>query len=226
MTSWSPAQLLGRQQDHLVPLNERHWLHRDVYAPWQALQDAARADGIDLQLASSFRSFERQQAIWNGKCRGERPLRNRANQLVSIESLTEQGILEAVLAWSALPGASRHHWGTDLDVYAPAMLAGQPLQLEPWEYQAGGPMAALGDWLDARLGTFGFFRPYRQDRGGVAIEPWHISHIETATPAMHQLTPALLEQALQHADLALKTVVLSQLEEIYQQFVVNIDSYD
>ena len=24
---------------------------------------------------------------------------------------------DAILLWSALPGASRHHWGTDFDVF-------------------------------------------------------------------------------------------------------------
>ena len=226
MSHWTAAQLLGQNRDHLVRVDERHQLHHRVLPPWQALQQAANADGIDLQLASSFRSFDRQLAIWNGKCTGERPLKNRANESVNVADLKEGDILDAVLAWSALPGASRHHWGCDLDVYSPRMLAGQPLQLEPWEYQAGGPMAELGRWLDERLGDFGFFRPYRQDRGGVAVEPWHISYAEVSVPALAELTPEILRQGLASADIALKQTVLAQLDSLYQQYVVNIDPHD
>ena len=44
-----------------------------------------------------------------------------------------------ILRWSALPGGSRHHWGTEIDIFDPDLLPqGQSLQLEPWEYESGG----------------------------------------------------------------------------------------
>lgn len=217
------AELLGQAQTHLVRLDNDHQLHRGVIAPWRSLQQAAAADGINLQLASSFRSFERQLAIWNGKCSGRRLLRNRQNNPVTAAHLTPDELLDTVLAWSALPGASRHHWGCDVDVYAPEMLQGQRLQLEPWEYQPAGPMAELGLWLDENLAAQGFFRPYASDRGGVAIEPWHISYREIAVPALSQLTPGLLVDALQATDIALKETILTRLTSIYQHYIVNIN---
>ncbi len=91
---------------------------------------------------SSFRDFERQLAIWNGKCRGERDLldRGRASGWMPA-ALDQDALVSAILLWSALPGASRHHWGTDMDVIdAAAVPAGAAVQLEPAEYAPGGSL--------------------------------------------------------------------------------------
>ena len=82
----------------------------------------------------------------------------------------------AILLWSALPGASRHHWGTEIDVIDRAALRpGQHAQLIPAEYCAEGVFGGLDRWLTEHAGAFGFFRPYDRDRGGVQPEPWHLS---------------------------------------------------
>lgn len=39
---------------------------------FQCLQQSAAKHGFNLQPASSFRDFQRQQAIWNAKFYGER----------------------------------------------------------------------------------------------------------------------------------------------------------
>ena len=58
--------------------------------------------------------------------------------------------MRAILHWSALPGASRHHWGTEIDVIdRAALLHGQLAQLVPDEYAADGVFAKLGLWLSA-----------------------------------------------------------------------------
>jgi len=49
--------------------------------------------------------------------------------------------VRAILHWSALPGASRHHWGTEIDVIDRAALAdGRKAQLIPAEYGADGSL--------------------------------------------------------------------------------------
>ncbi|SPY94009.1 D-alanyl-D-alanine carboxypeptidase [Proteus mirabilis] len=65
--------------------------------------------------ASFIRSFERQLAIWNGKFEGTRPVLDAESQPIDIQTLSEGQRCEAILKWSALPGASRHHWGTEID---------------------------------------------------------------------------------------------------------------
>ena len=48
-----------------------------------------------------------------------------------------------------LPGASRHHWGHDVDIYdAAAMPEGYQIQLTPEEVEGAGIFAPMHDWLD------------------------------------------------------------------------------
>jgi LAS superfamily LD-carboxypeptidase LdcB len=144
---------------------------------------------------------------------------------LDIATLSERDLAFAILRWSALPGASRHHWGTDVDVYdAAARPDGYEVALVPREVDPGGMFAPLHAWLDERIavdGAFGFFRPYDRDRGGVAPERWHLSHAPTATRYERLLTPALLRATVAPADLRLKGVVLAHLEEIVERFVAN-----
>ena len=60
-------------------------------------------------------------------------------------------------------------------------------QLVPAEFARNGPFARLDAWLAANMGTFGFFRPYTTDRGGVQPEPWHLSFAPVAEAALAAL---------------------------------------
>ena len=85
--------------------------------------------------------------------------------------------------------------------------------------------APLHEWLDVRIATgtaFGFYRPYDRDRGGVAPERWHLSYAPIATDYARVLTPTLLQDTIAGADMLLKDVVLEQLDEIYERFVINV----
>lgn len=215
---------LGLTEYHLARVNSNkrpHQLHSKIVDDWQALVMHAKQDGIDLTIASGFRSFERQKIIWNNKANGLRPVNDVNNQPLDIDTLTDEQLLFHILHWSALPGASRHHWGTDIDVYAPSMLD-KALQLEPWEYDTGGPMETLGRWLTDNLKDHGFFRPYQTYNGGVAREPWHISHIEQSEQLSDTLSLALLTQCLDTQDIGLKQPVLANLDDIYNRYIINV----
>lgn len=136
--------------------------------------------------------------------------------------LTDDEKVKAILRWSALPGASRHHWGSDFDLYdRDALPEKTQLQLEPWEY-LNGHQTPFYLWLKEHLTDFGFFFPYRQDLGGVACEPWHISHHETANDALELLTLDILRQELESSSIYGKQVVFAELEKIYTQYITNI----
>jgi hypothetical protein len=84
--------------------------------------------------------------------------------------------------------------------------------------------AALHEWLDSRIAkgtSHGFFRPYDRDRGGVAPERWHLSHAPVAREHGRLLTPTLLRETLECADMRLKDVVIRDLDEIFERFVTN-----
>jgi len=219
-------QVTGRTREHLVELSDpRCSLHRDVAGSYLAMRAAAAADGIDLAAFSSFRDFDRQLAIWNGKFRGERPMQDRAGKTLEPLALTPADRVTAILWWSALPGASRHHWGTDFDVMDPGMLpAGYRLQVIPSEYGPGGPFERLTSWLDEHMHGFGFFRPYSTDRGGVRPEPWHLSHAPVAARAQEALSLDGLREVLSGAEIEGKEYVLEALTENFASYVVNVDT--
>jgi LAS superfamily LD-carboxypeptidase LdcB len=189
-------QLTGLDEAHLVTLADGHRLQSEVVRALTALQSDARNAGFELAIASSFRPFCRQLAIWNGKVDGTRPIHDDQGRPVSIESLSRTEQLHAILRFSALPGTSRHHWGTDLDVYDSAAVPPEyPLQLSPAEVAAGGVFDRLHCWLDARLAageSHGFFRPYGKDRGGVAPERWHLSYAPLSVACAAQFSSAAL----------------------------------
>src|SRR5258707_15675488 len=103
-------ELTGRATTHIVQRDDlRAGIHRDALEPFLALKAAAAAAGIDLQIASGFRDFAAQVRIWNMKYRGERPLYDAAGNVRDHASLNASGLVEGILYWRALPGASRHH---------------------------------------------------------------------------------------------------------------------
>jgi LAS superfamily LD-carboxypeptidase LdcB len=199
-------------------------LHYEVVASFFAMRDAAASAGIDLIARSSFRDFDTQLSIWNRKWQGERPILDRQGRALDRAALADADVVDAILHWSAVPGGSRHHWGTDIDVVdAAAVPLGYAVQLIPQEYAADGIFNRLTEWLDANMRSFGFFRPYRTDRGGVSPEPWHLSYAPVALPALEELSLSMLRQVLEASAIAGKPYVLARLPEIYTRFLLAID---
>src|SRR5712671_758071 len=138
-------EITGRARGHIVALEEpRCALHYEAIASFLAMRDAAAREGIAVGARSSFRDFATQITIWNGKWRGERPLRNRGGELLERKQIADRDMVDAILAWSAVPGGSRHHWGSELDVVDTlAIPSGYEVQLVTEEYTANGVFARL-----------------------------------------------------------------------------------
>jgi LAS superfamily LD-carboxypeptidase LdcB len=219
------AELTGQARTHIAAVADPECLlHRQVVAPFLNLRRAAQADGIDLAAVSGFRDFARQLTIWNGKFSGERAMFDAAGAKLDAQSLTPRERVAAILQWSALPGASRHHWGTDLDlVDRRVSAAGYEIKLTRAEYAPGGPLAALDLWLTAHAPRFGFFRPFQGERSGVQPEPWHFSFAPIAETARRRLSAQVLRTAVAAAPLQGKDIVLEQLDELHARYVARID---
>lgn len=219
-------ELTGRTRSHVVQRDDLGAaLHADALPAFLAMRGAAAAAGIDLTIASAFRDFAAQQRIWDLKFRGERPLYDAQGNVREHAALSESELVEAILCWSALPGASRHHWGTEVDVYdRAAMSEGYRLRLLPEEAAPGGVFHRLHRWLDAHMHEFGFFRPYATYRGGVLPEPWHLSYAPVSANATGALSVTLLEATVRESDILGKAVVLERLAEIHARYVDNVDA--
>jgi LAS superfamily LD-carboxypeptidase LdcB len=216
------AHCLGLDESHLIQLPDSpHRLWPATAVAFMAMQQAARADGIKLTLASSYRSFDRQLLIWNEKFTGLRPVLDADSRPLDVTALNDEARIHAILRWSALPGTSRHHWGTDMDIYAPDLLpSGQTLQLEPWEYSPSGYFADLTRWLDSHMQEYGFCRPFAHDHGGVAVEPWHLSDSSESLRMSQFLTLEALAACLQQSAIAGKACILAHLPALWQRYIL------
>jgi LAS superfamily LD-carboxypeptidase LdcB len=233
-----PPKKVSRDFGHLTGVADGHLcsaaetalvgvpIHAEVVSPFLQLREEASAAGFDLTILSGFRAFERQLSIWNRKASGELPVLDSDAKPLEIHRLSQRELAFAILRWSALPGASRHHWGTDLDVFDEAARPeGYEIELVPEEVNSGGMFGPFHDWLDRRMDAsqaFGFFRPYDRDRGGVAPERWHLSHAPVADSLERELSIDVLRETIEAAEIELKEVILENLEEIFERFVTNV----
>ncbi|GAB4188762.1 MAG: hypothetical protein Tsb002_15250 [Wenzhouxiangellaceae bacterium] len=112
---------------------------------WGRMHQAARADGIELQVVSAFRSVDYQCGI--------------------IRRKLEQGQSAAqIYQVSAAPGFSEHHTGRALDLSTPGAAV-----LET-EFAATDAYA----WLRQHAQRYGFSESYPRDNPHrLAWEPWH-----------------------------------------------------
>jgi LAS superfamily LD-carboxypeptidase LdcB len=219
-------ELTGRAATHVrEALAPGVRLHAGAIDAVNALREASAVAGHDLSIVSSFRDFERQTGIWNRKYRAEQPVYDRTGRALDVKAMSGPERVRAILIWSALPGASRHHWGTDFDVYDRSAVPPEYRpELTVAEYTGSGPFVRLNEWLAANLGNHGFFRPYRTDRGGVSPEPWHLSYAPLSGPALQALTLEVLTEALEGSDLEGREHVRALLPEIYDKYVVSVDT--
>jgi hypothetical protein len=218
-------QVTGRVATHVRDVADPPCvLHPRAAEALLAMREAARAAGIDLYVASAFRDFNHQLAIWSAKFNGRRPLLDPSGATIVHAQLHENALIDAILIWSALPGASRHHWGSEVDVLDAAALGpGERAQMVAQEYGPGGRFERLTGWLDSNMGQFGFFRPYATWQGGVRPEPWHLSCADVSVPALEVLSLEVLREAVEEADMPGKQAVLARLPELYQRYVLNVD---
>ena len=219
--------LFGKTTEHLVSLEgTKFFVHKNMVLDFLRLQKDAAIDGFDLQIISGFRDYERQLKIWNLKASGQRTLIDDQERPLEFAKLSPTEIMYAILRWSALPGCSRHHWGSDIDVFNAKTQTAEEVKLVPSECINEGPAASLHEWLDLKMSTksaYGFFRPYATDRGGVSPERWHLSYEPVSRQCMSAFTSSLFKKNLEDSDLLLKETLLDFADEIFQRYIQNID---
>ena len=221
-------ELTGRARSHVVQCDDLGAaLQRDTLESFLTMRDAAVRAGLAIEIVSSFRDFSAQQNIWDRKFLGERPLYDANGGVVEHARLNDEELIDAIVCWSAVPGGSRHHWGTEIDVIDRAALPeGYRVRLLPEEAAPGGVFHRLHRWLDENSASFGFYRPYRAYRGGFFPEPWHLSYAPVSAVALKLLTPEVFEDAVRASSMLGRERVLSRIGSIYRQYVANVDMHE
>jgi LAS superfamily LD-carboxypeptidase LdcB len=214
-------------------LQERFLAEPATVGAFDRLTKRAAAAGFDLRVASAFRDYDRQTEIINQKWTGARPVKDVVGLPLLRENVSDLAWLEAILRFSALPGTSRHHWGTDLDIWdAAAVCVDYQPALEPSEYEQDGVFAEMTFWLDALISADdaeGFYKPYNTDYGGVAPEAWHISYRPVASALQKQQRVDLCwplwrgeadPEGNRHEALAMLALLEPHADDLFTRFVL------
>jgi LAS superfamily LD-carboxypeptidase LdcB len=217
--------LTGRARAHVRQYAQPRFAARpEVAAAFLGLREAAARDGIDMLPIASWRPFEAQARNWNRKFSGEAALYDCAGRPRDYAALAPPDIVRAILNWTGLPGATRRHWGTDIDVFdRAAQPPGYRTRLLPDEAGPDGVYAHLHAWLDVHAERFGFFRPYRTHRHGMCPAPWHLSYAPSAMAALAALDVDMVARAVRASDLLGRDLVLDMLPALFREHVLDVD---
>ncbi|MBX2967311.1 MAG: M15 family metallopeptidase [Cyclobacteriaceae bacterium] len=166
--------LLGKfnqnQDERFVQLDDQYtrgsargaYLRKETYEAFVKMAEAAKVDGVTLVIISATRNYLQQKAIWERKWTAD------------TESKSDVDRAKKILLYSSMPGSSRHHWGTDMD-----------LNNLNNEYFDSGEGLKIYEWLKAHGHEYGFCQPYTaktDGRTGYEEERWHWSYTPLSIP--------------------------------------------
>jgi zinc D-Ala-D-Ala carboxypeptidase len=135
------------------------YLLKATYGSYKKMADAARKEGVSLKIVSAGRNFEMQKGIWERKWNARRE-----------KFKTDEETALDILKYSSMPGTSRHHWGTDLDINS----------VDPAYFRTAKGKKEL-EWLEKNARNYGFCKTYNDktisNRTGYSQEDWHWSYL-------------------------------------------------
>ncbi len=208
-----PDQLVGlRKPDDMItdPKTGKQAVKPAMEAFWKLREKAAK-DGWELVLVSGYRSFEGQRLLWNRYFK----------RATKDETGDDQKMVKTVMRYTSVPGFSRHHWGTDLDI-SEKTLRGQ--LLTPDE-EISSRVLDFYHWMEVNAPRFGFCKVYRGKKGIIADEPWHWSFWRLAVAYQHQLeTLPSLEKFLRTKGVEGGQYIHGHIGEILQWQALSVDA--
>lgn len=163
------------------------YLRKQAYEAFQEMYEAALKDGVHLKIVSAARPFAHQKSIWEAKWTGARLVGGK--DLSKTLPNAKDRALE-ILTYSSMPGTSRHHWGTDIDLN----------NLENSWFEQGNGLK-IYNWLKDNALVYGYcqtYTPKGADRPyGYEEEKWHWSYLPIALDMTQQY-----EKRIQDTDIA------------------------
>lgn len=184
-------QLIGKGNPDIVGDSYTSKMHKEAKKAFLKMKKAAAEENIQIEVVSAYRSFERQKQIFEGKY-------NRFTQ----QGLSPTEAIEKIIEYSTIPGTSRHHWGTDIDIIDGN--APRPKSvLQPEHFHGNGPFCKLKSWLNDHANSFGFFEVYTNNanRKGFKYEPWHFSYAPVSKPMLEAYKKLDLQKVLKNENI-------------------------
>ena len=140
-------------------LSNGHAVDERCYPDLQAMMDACRAAGNSPVICSSYRSYEKQQSLYQ----------NKVNRLAA-QGYSQETAREEAAKAVALPGTSEHQLGLAVDIVD---IANQNLDSSQED-------TAVQQWLMEHSWEYGFILRYPNDKSditGIIYEPWHYRYV-------------------------------------------------
>lgn len=162
-------------------------LRKEAYDAYLKMSEAAAKKGIKIKAVSSYRTYAHQNRIWERKYK----------QFTSY-GLSPTDAINKIVEYSTIPGTSRHHWATDIDIIDDnATYSGDVLVAE--KFHGEGPFCKLKEWLDKNANRFGFYIVYTDNpkRKGFKYEPWHYSYAPISKPMLKEYRKLDIKEMLQ-----------------------------
>ena len=162
--SFSKDELIGKGKPELY--GKDIMLRKEAYDAFLRMKASAKESGINIKIVSSYRDFYKQKSIYESK------YKRFTNQ-----GLSPEESIRKIIEYSTIPGTSRHHWGTDIDIIDDnGNYSGDVLIAE--KFHGKGPFCKLKEWMDKHASSFGFYLVYTNEyyRKGFKYEPWHYSY--------------------------------------------------
>ncbi|MBV1922857.1 MAG: M15 family metallopeptidase [Flavobacteriaceae bacterium] len=180
-------QLIGKDESSIVGNSYTTKMHKETAEAFDKMKAAAAKENISIELVSAYRSFDRQKQIFEKKYKR-----------FTTQGLSPIDAIRKIIEYSTIPGTSRHHWGTDIDIID-ANVPRPKNVLEPQHFHGNGPFCKLKDWLNIHAESFGFFEVYTDNpnRKGFKYEPWHFSYALVSKPMLQEYKKLDIKQILQ-----------------------------
>jgi LAS superfamily LD-carboxypeptidase LdcB len=181
-------QLIGKDESDIVGDSYTTKMHREAAIAFQKMKLEAAKVNIDIELVSAYRSFQRQKEIFEAKYKK-----------YTSQGLTPTDAINKIIEYSTIPGTSRHHWGTDIDIIDGNAKPRPKSVLQAELFHGEGPFCKLKDWLTENANSFGFYEVYTNDanRKGFKYEPWHFSYAPVSKPMLVEYKKLDVKQILQ-----------------------------
>ncbi len=186
---YSISELMGKETIALY--GEGINLRKEAHDAFVEMKKAAFRDGIAIKVVSSFRSFSRQQAIFERKY----------ERYTGEDGMEPLEAIDKIIEYSTIPGSSRHHWGTDVDLIDGSKnTKGDVLVAE--KFEAGGVFEDFKNWMDGNSKKFDYYLVYTDDprRKGFKYEPWHYSYAPIAIPMLTAFRSKNIMKLLEQED--------------------------
>lgn len=186
---YSILELMGKADIELY--GEGFQLRKEAHDAFVEMKKAAYKDGIDLKPVSSYRSFDRQRAIFERKFQ----------QYTDDDGMKPIAAIDKIIEYSTIPGTSRHHWGTDIDIVDGYRKVEGDV-LVPSKFAEGEPYADFKKWMDENAESCGFYLVYTDTPGrrGFKYEPWHYSYAPLSIPMLSEFRRKNIMQLLEQED--------------------------